>query len=143
MLIKGVEKMEKTIYFNKCKDYKVTESMKNYHRVLENEKNEIQSIADLLDSVEVNKKEGYRVYKGRRKNENELNLNHNLRIIISKILNFKKVNKWSSEPYRRIYINEEVKAIFTFCEGDLSLKVFDSKKGYKKFVDYCNNFYLN
>lgn len=56
---------------------------------------------------------------------------------------WQKESDFCDHPYRIIWVNIIEMAIFTYCEGDLSLNVFDNRiEFYKKLVQMAE-FYQN
>ena len=53
---------------------------------------------------------------------------------------FRYRDEWCAEPYRLVWVNEREHAIFTYCEGDLSLTIESWPKFYERLRD-CRECY--
>ncbi|MFP4661958.1 MAG: hypothetical protein ACLFPF_07205 [Halanaerobiales bacterium] len=126
-------------YFNHTdSEYKVTESMRQFHKIAEKEDIAVENVA--LSMFRVDPENNHRKYIGRREDETMLYLDPKLRKLLE-VTGWEHVENWSDEPFRTIYKHDESKAIFTYCEGDLTMKVFDNQQDYNNWLDECSKFY--
>lgn len=54
--------------------------------------------------------------------------------------------RWMGEPwrdsvYREVWLHEEGRAIFTYCEGDLVLEMYPSDTAYREAVEAGERYY--
>lgn len=62
--------------------------------------------------------------------------------IESKLPSYMKLQeKWCDGPYRGVWTADDVRAVFTFCEGDLTLSIFDSDEAYATARAEMKDFY--
>ena len=132
--------MFKTYYNGTDENYKVTESMKKYHGVSDKESSyAVQLLATTkMNKVEVSKLK--RKYTGRREDESRLYFDPKMERAM-RVTGWEKVKGWCQEPHRIVYKHDKSKAIFTYCEGDLTMQVFTVRQQYNDKLKECEDFY--
>ena len=54
---------------------------------------------------------------------------------------FKEMHNWADSGFRSVYIDDDNHAVFTYCEGDLILKVLKTQYDYNKHIVESAEFY--
>lgn len=54
---------------------------------------------------------------------------------------FEERFNWADSGFRSVYIDNDKRAVFTYCEGDLVLKVFKTQFDYDKHIVESAEFY--
>lgn len=52
--------------------------------------------------------------------------------------NFTEIEEYADYPYRRVYVDNENKAVFTYCEGDITFKLVND---WNKELEEMDRFY--
>ncbi len=55
---------------------------------------------------------------------------------------FKPQHAWADGPYREVYTSNTELAVFTYCEGDLTLEICSTRELYDALILSCKRFYL-
>ena len=113
---------------------KITQEFKDFMELSAAESNEIDVLTNLMDKVEV--RDNSRLYRGFKQDFQQSNW---VEVMID-LFSFRMVEEWSTS-YRKIYINNDLQAMFTYCEGDLDLIVFDDNKDYQENLKGAGEFY--
>ena len=113
---------------------KITQEFKDFIKLSAAESNEIDVLTSLMDKVEV--RDNSRLYRGFKQDFQQSNWVE----VITDLFSFRMVEEWSTS-YRKIYINNDLQAMFTYCEGDLDLIVFDDNKDYQENLKSAGEFY--
>ena len=113
---------------------KITQEFKDFMELSAAESNEIDVLTSLMDKVEV--RDNSRLYRGFKQDFQQSNWAE----VMIDLFSFRMVEEWSTS-YRKIYINNDLQAMFTYCEGDLDLIVFDDNKDYQKNLKSAGEFY--
>ncbi|HKL42089.1 MAG TPA: hypothetical protein VJ962_05890 [Clostridia bacterium] len=79
------------------------------------------------------------IYRGHRQDLSRIAINPVL-VRVLKNKGFERVEEFST-GHREIYKNDDLKAIFTYCEGDLSLKTADTQEDYQTMFNDMVKFY--
>lgn len=48
---------------------------------------------------------------------------------------------WADGPYRHVWVHNEERAIITYCEGDISVQVYETQAAYDLAVFKSHQFY--
>ena len=113
---------------------KITQEFKDFMELSAAESNEIDVLTNLMDKVDV--RDNNRLYGGFKQDFQQSNWAE----VMIDLFSFRMVEEWSTS-YRKIYINNDLQAIFTYCEGDLDLIVFDDNKDYQENLKSAGEFY--
>ena len=113
---------------------KITQEFKDFMELSAAESNEIDVLTNLMDKVEV--RDNNRLYGGFKQDFQQSNWAE----VMIDLFSFRMVEEWSTS-YRKIYINNDLQAMFTYCEGDLDLIVFDDNKDYQENLKSAGEFY--
>ena len=113
---------------------KITQEFKDFMELSAAESNEIDVLTNLMDKVEV--RDNNRLYGGFKQDFKQSNWAE----VMIDLFSFRMVEEWSTS-YRKIYINNDLQAMFTYCEGDLDLIVFDDNKDYQENLKGAGEFY--
>jgi hypothetical protein len=97
---------------------KITQEFKDFIKLSAAESNEIDVLTTLMNEVEV--RDNSRLYRGFKQDFKQSNWAE----IMIDLFSFRMVEEWSTS-YRKIYINNDLQAMFTYCEDELGLIVFD------------------
>ena len=54
---------------------------------------------------------------------------------------FDEYENWSDGDYRRVWVSDTEMAIFTYCEGDLSLEVLETERQFRASLRKAGEFY--
>jgi len=123
-----------TTYEKKITDNKITQGYRDFMSIARTEDHQIDVITTLMQKVEV--REESRLYRGFKPDFQE----SNWPVVMTKLFNFEKVWDWSN-ALREVFKNDDLKAIFTYCEGDLNIIVFDDKADYQDKLQSAGEFY--
>ena len=113
---------------------KITQEFKDFMELSAAESNEIDVLTTLMNKVEV--RDNSRLYRGFKQDFQQSNWVE----VITDLFSFKMVEEWSTY-YRKIYINNDLQAMFTYCEDELGLIVFDDNKDYQENLKGAAKFY--
>jgi len=113
---------------------KITQEFKDFIKLSAAESHKIDVLTTLMNEVEV--RDNSRLYRGFKQDFQQSNWVE----VITDLFSFRMVEEWSTS-YRKIYINNDLQAMFTYCEGDLDLIVFDDNKDYQENLKSAGEFY--
>lgn len=56
---------------------------------------------------------------------------------------FNEEYDWADCSYRMVWTNPDAYAIITYCEGDVSIAVYENEDAYQEAWGECYSFYIN
>ncbi len=60
---------------------------------------------------------------------------------LPRLKGFVEVEDWQDAHYRRVWVSDDDLAIVTYCEGDITVQLFERKVTYDVALEYASNFY--
>lgn len=91
-------------------------------------------LLEMADEHPPERRNGYKIYRG-------FTFRHHTGIMHLIPDQFHLVEKWSIEPYRIIWISKKYKSIFSYCEGDIILEVYETMEDFKKHIKNAADYY--
>lgn len=58
-----------------------------------------------------------------------------------RLAGFREVEEWQDGHYRRVWVSEEEWTIVSYCEGDITVQLFERKVTYDLALHYAADFY--